>query len=69
MSDTFAELASALYGERWQAPLARDLNLNLRTVQRWAAGTEPPDAILAEMIAKLREKVQRDGELLKRISR
>lgn len=23
-------------GERWQAPLARKLNIQLRTVQRWA---------------------------------
>lgn len=30
-------LASAIYGARWQSSLARDMNINVRTVQRWAA--------------------------------
>jgi hypothetical protein len=35
---------TALYGERWQSPLARDLGVAIRTVQRWEAGdrTVPP---------------------------
>lgn len=34
----------ALYGPAWQSALARDLDVNLRTMQRWAAGeAEPPD--------------------------
>ena len=31
-------LASASYGARWQSPLAREMGIALRTVQRWAAG-------------------------------
>lgn len=33
-----AALASQCYGQRWQSALARDMNVNVRTVQRWAAG-------------------------------
>ena len=38
----------ALYGERWQVPLARDLGVAGRTMRRWAiAGA--PDKIAAEI--------------------
>lgn len=30
-----AALASQCYGHRWQSALARDMNINVRTVQRW----------------------------------
>lgn len=43
----FAELrraAEIMYGPDWQSPLARDLEVSLRNVQRWAAGEiQPPD--------------------------
>lgn len=32
-----AALASQCYGQRWQSALARDMNVAVRTVQRWAA--------------------------------
>lgn len=31
-------LASQCYGKNWQSPLSRDMNINVRTVQRWGAG-------------------------------
>lgn len=31
-----AALASQCYGQRWQSPLSREMNVNVRTVQRWA---------------------------------
>lgn len=34
-------VGEALHGERWQSPLARDLGVAVRTVQRWAAGDSP----------------------------
>jgi hypothetical protein len=38
-----AALASQCYGQRWQSALARDMNINVRTVQRWAAdGIDKP---------------------------
>ncbi|MGH6946936.1 MAG: hypothetical protein ACREDZ_06375 [Kiloniellales bacterium] len=40
-------LASRLYGERrWQAALARELQVNDRTVRRWASGASPvPESV------------------------
>jgi hypothetical protein len=29
-----------IYGEQWQAPLARDLRVNERSMRRWVAGTD-----------------------------
>jgi|TARA_Y100000310_G_C20681921_1_gene816472 phenolic acid decarboxylase len=43
---TLAALAGAIYGPDWVAPLARDVSVNLRTAQRWAAGTVPVPAWL-----------------------
>jgi hypothetical protein len=31
-----AALASSAYGPNWQSPLAREMSVGLRTVQRWA---------------------------------
>ena len=43
MSDRLiARVGEALYGERWQTPLARDLDVADRTVRRWAAGEDEP---------------------------
>ena len=44
LSSLLAEAGRALYGERWQAELARDLDLSDRTIRRWVAGTDrvPP---------------------------
>ena len=36
-SAELAAVASQTYGKRWQSALARDMGVNLRTVQRWAA--------------------------------
>lgn len=32
-----AALASQCYGQFWQSPLSREMDVNVRTVQRWAA--------------------------------
>jgi transcriptional regulator GlxA family with amidase domain len=39
MSQILVECGEALYGPRWQSELARDLDVSIRTMQRWAAGT------------------------------
>lgn len=39
--DLLREIGEALYGERWQTPLAQALGVAVRTMQRWAAGTQP----------------------------
>lgn len=64
MADIF-QLAEALHGERWQAPLARNLGVNLRTVQRWAAGQNEPSATVVEQLRQmLAAKIERDRALL-----
>lgn len=39
--DQLSHIATIIYGERWQSALARDLEINIRTVQRWAQGGAP----------------------------
>lgn len=40
----------ALYGPLWQSQLARDLGCNVRTIQRYAAGShEPAPSILIDL--------------------
>lgn len=53
----------ALYGERWQSPLARDLGVDSRRVRAWRNDERPlPD--LKEMLKLLLMKRARDIELL-----
>ena len=57
-----ARIGVALYGERWQSAIARDLEVNIRTVQRWAAGeVEPSWAVFAELLVLLNEKAAELG--------
>ena len=45
-----SELGAVIWGEHWQSPMARDLGVALRTVQRWAAGRyEPPPTVYARL--------------------
>lgn len=41
MLDLLTQCGQALYGERWQSPLARDLGVADRTMRRWVAGDSP----------------------------
>lgn len=40
-ADHLAEIGRALYGEHWQAPLARDLGVNRESIRRWLNGSSP----------------------------
>jgi transcriptional regulator with XRE-family HTH domain len=54
-----------IYGRVWQMPLAEDLGVNLRTVQRWASGKQaPPPGIYAKLAALARARVAELEELL-----
>jgi hypothetical protein len=44
---------AALYGDRWQSPLARDLGVALRTVQRWTDGDRAPPGDLSTRLDHL----------------
>lgn len=54
-----------LYGPAWQSEMARVLGANLRTVQRWAAGSRTPGPEVWSALAEL-ARGQRDdlAELL-----
>lgn len=40
----------ALYGERWQTPLAHDLGTSDRTVRRWVAGhSAVPPGVMVDL--------------------
>jgi hypothetical protein len=59
------QIGRALYGERWQSPLARDLDVSDRTVRRWMAGEWPiPEGIASDLDRLLRERHRLIGRLL-----
>ena len=62
MNALLARIGVALYGERWQSAMARDLEVNIRTVQRWAVGESVPSwAVFAELLALLDERAAELG--------
>jgi hypothetical protein len=55
--DLLEEAGQALYGDLWQSALARDLNVNDRTVRRWIANDSPlPDGLASEVTQLLRQR-------------
>jgi hypothetical protein len=61
--DLLIQTGRALYGERWQSPLARDLGVDSRRVRAWCNDERPvPD--LKEMLKLLLMKRVCDIELL-----
>jgi hypothetical protein len=64
--DFLRRSGAALYGERWQAPLARDLGVALRTVQRWTAGDNPiPPGVWLDLCELLTARAHDIAELLR----
>jgi hypothetical protein len=60
----------ALYGERWQVPLARDLGISDRTVRYWVAGNHPrPPDLNQRLVALLRERGEELSGLIALIER
>jgi hypothetical protein len=39
-SELLKRVGEFIYGDQWQAPLARDLTVNERSMRRWVAGTD-----------------------------
>ncbi len=66
--DQLTDVGEALYGLRWQAALSRDLNVALRTVQRWDAGERGiPDTLSDDLRALLEQRRIDIDDLLKSI--
>lgn len=49
----FRQAGAALYGPRWQQPLADALGVNPRRVRAWAAGHEPPVGVWDDLLVLL----------------
>lgn len=63
----FAAAGEYLFGDSWQSQLARLLDVNLRTVQRWAAGQNPvPDHAARDVAALVAMKQRRQSATLPR---
>jgi len=63
-ADLLQRCAEALYGAGWRTPLADDLQVALRTVQRWAAGErEIADWAWAELDNRLAARAAEIADL------
>jgi hypothetical protein len=52
--DLLVRIGIALFGtEEWQLRLCKALQVSIRTVQRWAAGTQPMPESLAEDLIEI----------------
>lgn len=67
--DLFCTCGEALFGPQWQSELARQLDVNLATMRRWATGkfAIPPGiwADLANMLAERQVEIAKLELLLK----
>jgi len=60
----------ALYGERWQTSLARDLNVADRTVRRWVDGSsDVPDGVYLDLHRLCTERAAELDDLLEKLPR
>lgn len=58
----------ALYGDRWQSALARDLGVSDRTVRYWASGAhDVPPGVWTELLELAQERAQRLDDLEARL--
>lgn len=69
-ADELAAAGEALHGDRWQAPLARDLGVNTQWVQRAMANKAIIRAgHVSDLISLLTARRQAIDAMLKRLSR
>lgn len=68
MRDLLIRTGHALYGERWQTPLAADLGVTDRTMRRWKAGDPIPEGIRADLLAVVRARRDALAELAKALT-
>ena len=60
----------ALYGERWQSELSRDLDVTDRTIRRWLAGDQPvPSGVAVDLLRLVTERASDIDELIPMLKR
>ena len=69
-SDLLQEAGAALYGPRWRLDLAKALDVNERTIRRWAEGQWPvPATVWPEIRTLLTERGAALAHVRRRIPR
>lgn len=64
--DQLTTAGQLLYGDQWQANLARSLNVDVRRIRHWTAGTRPvSDFVDKEVRQLLIEKQKKIDDFLK----
>lgn len=58
-----------LYGENWQSPLARDLDVAVRTVQRWISGERECPDLTGELQVLLTTRRKAMDELILKLAK
>ena len=61
--DLFCKCSESLFGPQWQSEMARALDVNIRTVQRWASGSNDLSPWVFEKLPALLN--ERQAELAK----
>ena len=63
--EKLASVGRAVYGERWQTALARDLRVSDRTIRRWSVGNSPiPTSIERDLWAVVEKRSDESRSLL-----
>lgn len=64
--DQLITAGQLLYGDQWQANLARSLNVDVRRIRHWTAGTRPiSDFVDKEVRQLLIDKQKKIDDFLK----
>lgn len=68
--DLLEACGRALYGEQWQSPLSRDLDVSDRTMRRWVAGDTPiPMGLNVDLLRLLTERAADIDDLVEQCKR
>jgi predicted transcriptional regulator len=69
-ADLLRAAGKALYGERWQSPLARELGVSARTVRNWCANKHQcPTDIAEQLLPCVRTRGELIDEVVEKLER
>lgn len=54
--DLLESIGQALYGERWQTGMSRDLEISDRQMRRWVAGAKIPPGVFVDLMRIMQER-------------